>query len=279
MDEMMTAGAELSAIIPKYWSTTWFDVLLQSIVFTESISRDYEGEIRKLGDTINVTQFPEFDDAQEFAENEALVADAITPSQIQLIVNKRVGKDFIITDTASIQGLEANLKLRDMAFYAIMKRMQKIIIDTVVPSSSAPDHSIAYDSGTTLALADFLEAKELLDTADVPDSNRISIHGAAQWNDFFNITGFTSRDYHPNSNMFESGSLPTSVMGFVPKMTNAAGNTTYMFHRSFMQMAVQKVPVPKVYDLGVKGVRALRVNMDVLFGLKQFDNKRIVTLG
>lgn len=276
-DEIMTTS-ELSVIVPEVWSTAWYDVLVNALVFQDSISSDYEGEIRNLGDTVNVTQFPEFDDAYEFAENEAVPADSVTPTQIQLVVNKRVAKDFIITNTAAIQGLDAQLKLRDMAFYAIMKKMQKVIIDTIVPSPSAPDHTIAYDSGTTLALADFLEVKEALDTADVPEGNRISIHGAAQWNDFFNITGFTSRDYIPGSDMNSTGSLPGLLLGFKPKMTNAAGNTSYFFHRSFMQIAVQKNPVPKVFDKGVQGVRAERVNMDVLFGVKQFDSKRVVTL-
>lgn len=279
MDEMMTAGTELAVLIPELWSRSFYDVLKKGLVFQESISDDYQGEITALGDTLNVSQLPEFDDAQEFAENEAVSADAVTATQIQLIVNKRVAKDFTITNTAAIQGIDAQLKLRDLAFYSIMKKMQQVIIDTIVPNAASPDHSIAFDSGTTLALADFLEVKELLDTADVPDSNRISIHGAAQWNDFFNITGFVSRDYIPGTDMNSSGSLPGLLLGFKPKMTNAAGNVSYFFHRSFMQIAVQKNPVPKVFDKGVEGVRAERVNMDVLFGVKQFDGKRVATLG
>lgn len=279
MDEMMTAGTELSVIVPEYWSTTWYDVLLQSIVFQDCVSVDYQGEIANLGDTVNVTQFPEFDDAYEFAENEAVPADGVTATQIQLIINKRVAKDFIITNTAQIQGLDAQMKLRDLAFYSIIKKMQKMIIETIVPNASAPDHSISYTSGTTLALADFLAIKELLDTADVPEGNRFSVHGSAQWNDFFNITGFTSRDYIPGTDMNASGSIPGLLLGFRPKMTNAASSTSYFFHRSFFQMAIQKNPVPKVYDRGVEGVRAERVNLDVLFGLKQFDGKRVATLG
>lgn len=278
MDELMTGGTELAAVIPELWSSTWYDVLKRAIVFVDSISDDYEGEIKNLGDTVNVTQFPEFDDAQEFAENEAVQADSVTPSTIQLIVNKRVAKDFQITNTAAIQGLDAQMKLRDLAFYAIVKKMQQVIIDTIVPSAASPDHTIAYDSGSTLALADFLEIKEALDTADVPEGNRISIHGAAQWNDFFNITGFVSNQYTPGADSMTSGSLPGLLLGFRPRMTNVCGNTSYFFHRSFMQMAVQKNPVPKVYDRGADGVRAERVNMDVLFGVKQFDSKRVATL-
>jgi len=45
-----------------------------------------------------------------------------------------------------------------------------------------------------------------------------------------------------------------------------------------MQMAVQQGINVAEYDLGVDGKRATRVNVDMLFGLKQFDNKRVATL-
>jgi len=280
MDKLMTAASALSVTIPKYWSTTWYDVLLNAIVFNSLIATDYQGEIANLGDTVNVTQFPEFDDAYEFQEGEAVPADGITASQIQLVVNKRVAKDFIITNTAAVQGLDAQAKIRNLAFYAIMKKMQKVIISLIVPTVTT--NALSYTSGTTLALADLLAAKKALDKKDVPDSNRYSIHGSDQWNDFFNITGFTSRDFNPDVNnvgVLTSGSIPGKVLGFTPNMTNAAVSTSYFFHRSFMQMAVQKTPVPKVFDRGGEGVRAERVNMDVLFGVKQFDANRVATLG
>ncbi len=46
-----------------------------------------------------------------------------------------------------------------------------------------------------------------------------------------------------------------------------------------MTMAAQQGVAVNEYDLGVDGTRATRVNVDTLFGLKQLDNKRLVTLG
>ena len=123
-----------------------------------------------------------------------------------------------------------------------------------------------------------MEAKELLDGANVPDMERVMILGAAQWNDIFNITGFTSRDYVPAGSPLASGALPTPVLGFAPKMTVEAGNVAYFFHPSFLTLAVQQLPAVGVYDQGVDGKRSTRVNMDVLFGVKQLDGLRVVTL-
>lgn len=277
-NEFMTAATEWAVAVPEVWSKSFFPVLLAALPFNDLVARDYQGDISALGDTVNVTQVPEFDEGQEFGETEAVEADSVTLTQIQLVINKRVAKDFIITQTAQIQSIDAQMELRNKAFYAIMKKMQRTIIETIVPSASSPDHTIAYTSGTTLALADILAVKRLLDAQSVPDLDRSAVMGTSQANDMFNITGFTSRDYVPGADVMSSGQFPTKVLGFLPHMTTVVGNTSYWFHRRFMQAAVQKVPSVSVYDQGGTGVRAVRVNTDMLWGLKQFDNKAVVTL-
>jgi hypothetical protein len=277
-DQVMTKGSELDGITPELWSAKFYPTLLEKFPFNESVSRDWEGEIQALGDIVNINDFPQFDVAQDILEDERADADAITANKQQLTINKQVVKDYILTKRALKQSMDAEAKLRDLALHSIMKRMHQIIVAEVSPSSSAPDHSIAYDSGTTLALADILEAKELLDTQDVEAMGRVAIVGAAQENDLFNITGFTSRDYVPAGSPLSTGSITTPVLGFQLKTTTEVGNTSYWFHPMFLTMAVQQSPDVKVYDLGVDGKRATRVNMDVLFGVKQLSNLRVVTL-
>jgi hypothetical protein len=267
------------AIIPEHWSAKTYEVNLQKNPFIGSITYDYEGEIRNLGDTVNIHSIPEFDDAGELGEMAAGEADSVLIDTQQLVINKRVYKDYIITDNAQLQSLAFTDKLRDKAVFAIQKRMQALIIADIVPSASSPDHTIAFDSGTTLALADILEAKELLDEADVDEDDRVCVLGSAQINDIFNITGFISRDYIPAGSPLTSGKIQTPLAGFTPKLTTAAGNTSYFFHPMFMGGAVQKQLSVKVFDLGAHGIRAKRVNIDILMGLKQLDDERVVTIG
>lgn len=279
MDAVMTAGTELDAIRPEVWSAAWYPTLLEALPFNDSVARQYEGEIRKLGDKVNITSFPQFAEAEVVLEGQKTDADSITASGTALTIDKMIAKDFIVTDLAQIQTLDASNALRDLAFFSIMKKMQAVLMALVVPSASAPDHTIAYTSGTTLALADILAAKEALDTADVPDDGtRNMILGAAQWNDIFNITGLTSRDF-VSSGGLESGSLPSRVLGFNPKLTTEAGNVAYFFHPIFMQMAVQQYLQVKVYDQGGQGLRQARVNSTILMGAVQVSNLRVVTVG
>lgn len=277
-DAVMTAGGEMSAIVPEVWSARYYDVLLSALAFNPIISTDWEGEIQNLGDTVHINQFPEFNEGTDIAEDQRVDAEAVTVSQIDLIINKQVAKDFILTKKSMLQSLPAMDKLRELAVYSLLKRQQSIIISLIVPSASSPDHQISYDSGTTLALADALEVKELLDGADVPMSDRHFVVGAAQLNDLFNISGFTSSDFITSGAPLQSGQLPAALLGFAPHFTSAVGNTSYWFHRSFMTMASQQGIDIEVFNLGVEGKRAARVNCDTLFGIKQLDDDRVVTL-
>jgi len=277
-DQVITKGVEFDGITPELWSAKFYPTLLEKLPFNESVSRDWEGEIQALGDIVNINDLPQFDVAQDILEDERADADSVTANKQQLTINKQVVKDYILTKRAMRQSLDAEAKLRDLALHSIMKRMHQIIVAEVVPSASSPDHQIAYDTGTTLVLADILEAKELLDAQDVESVGRVAIVGAAQENDLFNITGFTSRDFIPAGSPLSTGAITAPVMGFQVKGTTEVGNTSYWFHPIFLTLAVQQNPDVRVYDLGVEGKRAQRVNMDVLFGVKQLSNLRVVSL-
>ena len=278
MDQVMTT-TNLSSIIPELWSANFYPTLLAQLPFESLISREFEGEISNLGDTINITKFPQFGLATELLEDEKNDADSITLSTVQLIINKQIVKDYIITNKAMQQSIDAATKLRDLAMHSVMKKMQSLIINEIIPSAATPDHQISYTAGTTLALVDCIAAKELLDLADVPDDGtRVMTLGPSQANDLFNIAGFVSRDFSPNADALTSGAITAPVMGFKVKTTSQLGNTSYYFHPSFLTLAVQKMPEVKTFDLGVEGKRAERVNLTTLLGLKQLDNVRVVSI-
>jgi len=277
-DQVMKTSAELSAIVPELWSARFYDVLLSDLPFNASISRDYEGEIADLGDIVNISTVPEFAEADELVEGARQDADAVTVTKQQLVINKRLVKDFIVTKKAQLQSLPVMDKLREHAVYSIMKKMQSLIIAEIAPNTPTPEHNITFGTGTTLALSDILNAKNLLDASDVGQGDRKMISGVSQYNDLFSITGFVSRDFIPSGSPTTQGAILTPVLGFEAMMTSELGNEAYFFHPSFLTMAVQQQLDIKVYDLGVDGQRGSRVNTDLLFGLKQLDGKRVVKI-
>lgn len=275
-DQIMTTGAELGAIVPEIWSARTYEVLKTRLIFNGSIDESYTGEISDLGDTVNIHTVPEFNEGNELAEGARNDAEAVVVTDQQLIINKRVVKDFILTKKAMVQSIDKMDILRDHAAFAIMKNMENTIISTIVPSVAAPDHDIPFDSGTTLAFADILEAKELLDDADVPEISRRANLGTAQYNDLFNITGFTSKDFIPAGSPLTSGAITLPIAGFEVNWSSNLGNVAFFYHPLFMTLAIQEQMQTEVFNLGVDGKRATRVNTDLLYGLKQLDGKRIV---
>lgn len=278
MDAVMTGGTELSVIVPSIWSSTFYKALLAELPFESLIDRTYEGEISGLGDTVKISQVPEFSDAEEIAEDQRVDASAVTVTQQSLVINSMVAKDFILTSKAQLQSLPVMDQLRDLAIYSIQKKIQALIIAATIPSASAPDHQIAYTAGTTLALADLLAVKELQDTANNPVSDRHMVIGPAQLNDIFLITGFTSSDFVTATSPLTSGNLPPALLGYMPHFTTIVGNTARFFHKSFMTMATQKGIGISLYDLGNDGKRAARVNLTTLLGLKELDNTRVAQI-
>lgn len=278
MADQLITTTETAAIIPEIWSARFYDVLLASLVFEQSIDRSYEGEIQALGDLVNISTIPEFAEAQELAEDQRADAKAVTITGQQLVINKRTACDYIITKRSQLQSLEFMDGVRDKAVHAINKKVQADIISTSIPSAATPDHQIPYDSGSTLALADILEAKELLDTANVPMGSRKMILDSPQWNDLFNITGFNSKDFIPAGSPLSSGQFTTQLAGFDALLTTEVSGVSHFFHPSFLTIAMQQSLNIAIFDLGVDGKRASRVNVDILWGLKQLDNTRIVEI-
>lgn len=277
-DQIMTKETELSVLVPAVWSQKYYDVLLAELAFNSLISRDYEGDIQALGDRVKISTIPEFSDAEIVAEADRADASAVTATQQELLINKMVAKDFMVTSRALLQSIPFMEKLKELAIYSINKKIQAEILSATVPNAAAPDHSVAYASGTTLALADILAAKELLDNANVPMSDRHMVVGAAQLNDIFSITGFTSSDFVASGAPLQSGQLPAQMVGFMPHFTTAVGNTSYFFHSSYMAIAAQKGLTVGEYAQDVNGLRATRVNCDTLLGIKQLDGLRVVSI-
>ncbi len=277
-DVIMTNATELASIAPEVWSAKFQETNRLMLPFLDSVASDWQGEISDLGDILNINQLPEFGEADTLAEGAAGQAEAVTSSQTQVTINQRPYKDFIVSKKAQLQSLDFMDQLRDNAMFSIQRKMQQIIIDAISPSASAPDHVISYDSASTLALADILEAKELLMTANCPQERLSMVVGAAQWNDLYNVNGFVSREFIPSGSPVSSGEFAVPLAGFAPKFTTAVSSTTYMFNASFMALVIQQDINIEVVSMGADGVRGTRVNVDALMAVAQLDDERVVSI-
>ena len=131
-DQIMTAGNELSVIVPEVWSRRFYDVLLTTLPFASIIDSSYEGEIQNLGDTVKISTFPEFDEAQELPEGARNDAEALTVTQQLLVINKRIVKDFIVTNRAQLQSLPQVLESHQLLKQKAISRNQNSKLSQVL---------------------------------------------------------------------------------------------------------------------------------------------------
>jgi len=280
MADQIHDTTEFQYVIPELWSPKLYDVLLANLVVAGTVNRDYEGEIRNMGDTVHIISVPEAAaaDVDQIAGVDAPLA---SPTSQDLVIDKWKASDHIIGDMARWQAnLDYRNSYRDAQGYALAKAIEQSVIDAILPSAATPDHQITYSAGTTLALADMLAIKELLDGADVPPDNRFIACSPAQYNDLLALTQVTSNDYIPAGSPASSGSINIPAFGFKVLMsTLLPANVCYAYHASFLSLAIQKSPRVKEADMfPEKGKRAIRIGTDVLYGLKQLDDERVVKI-
>ena len=275
-DQIMTTGGTNAAIVPENWSEKFTDVLRATRPLLSTVSQTYAGDLNR-GDTVRI---PSLADSTAVILPEGAAADAVanTASTVSLVVDEMVALDHIVTTQAELQSISFMNHLRDGMTNAIAQKMETQLFSAIVPSASTPDHAIAYDSGTNLSRADILEAKDLLDTQNVPMQDRFMITGVAQMNDLLTVDQLINADYGNGGSGTVNGFLSSQVLGFNAAGSTNAGTTTYLGHPSFLQMVIQKSIDIKVDDLSVIGQRGFRVSASLLFGYLQLHDTRIVTI-
>lgn len=107
--------------------------------------------------------------------------------------------------------------------------------------------------------------------------DRVCVLGSAQINDIFNITGFMSNQFVNAESPMSSGAVNVPLLGFNVKLSTLVSNTSYFFHPSYMTLAMQQGINVRVYPKNDQS-RAMVVESDVFYGIKQLDSKRVVTI-
>jgi hypothetical protein len=277
-DQVLTASGSNSAIVPEVWSALFQNTLNDSIVFPSIVRRDYEGEIAGRGDTVRIPSIADVTatDLGDGARNDAVTITATTTS---LVVDSIAAVDFKISTLAELQSVPHMERLRVLAEQAIMRKLQDDIVAAVAPSTSAPDHTISYTTGSTLADADILAALDLEGTANWSQStDRYLVTGALQYNDLMGIAKFYDQTLGGNVSV-AAGAATGKIYGHTPMQSTACGTTTYLFDGSFMQMAIQRGLNITLTDLAVLGERGYRLNVDLIYGIKQVHSTRVITIG
>ena len=268
---------ELNYMIPEMWSPKVYAELRNSIIFANLFSREYEGEIRNMGDVVHIQQIAAptgeilTDDKQQFASS------AMSISQINVTANKRASAAFEFTDLAQLQSMKFQEEAQMALVYAIRKKLETDIIAALLPSTSNPDHTIAPAASSSLAAVDLGTMRTLLSTALVPLEQRALLLAPSYYGDLLNVTQVTSGDF-VSGNSAQSGVI-NSFMGFQIMEHNLLdADVGYAVHPSALQLVMQQDVRIKISDLHSQNKYGYLLSADFVYGFTLADNKRIVKI-
>lgn len=271
--------SELTAIIPELWAPKFYQNLKKNLPMANFFNREYVGEIKNVGDTVNINTFANptaetiTDDKQEFN------TEALSVSQTQLTVTRRFSAAYEISDLGKLQSQDFENEIINNMSYAVAKAIETYVESLIDSSASSPDHQIATDTASTFVLADVREMGELLSTQGVPMSERALFLDSSCYWQLLADSSVSSRDYTPGGPVV-SGYLGFPVMGFDVMEANNISTQykSYAAHKSALAFVMQQGVRIQISNQHSSRKYGYIISADVVADGVQLDDARSVTM-
>jgi len=167
--------------IPELWAARLLLNMHQALVFAQPgiVNRDYEGEIRDVGDTVRINAIGTVT-INDYTKNTDLTApQELTDAQTTLTINKKKSFNFQVDDVDRMQGIPGAMDgaMREAAFglaNVMDQYLAGLFTDADTANQLGSDGS-PYNAPTTsngLAYENLVDLGRVLDEANVPQANR-----------------------------------------------------------------------------------------------------------
>lgn len=169
----------ITHFIPELWAASMLELWEAQNVFNELVNHEYEGTASK-GNTVHITGvvIPAVHDYK--AAGRITSADAISDTEIDLLIDQEKVTDFYVDDIDRTQAAGALSPYTDAAGYALVRDADLFIANMLVAGGQPLDvggNSIA--TGSTPVTGDdafnlLRDARKQLNKNDVPPENRVA---------------------------------------------------------------------------------------------------------
>jgi len=249
--------------IPEIWSKEIIKEVESKLVLAPLVWR-YDKEA-KMGDTIHVPSLTNLV-ANDKAANVSVSLQAPTETNVDIAIDKHKEASFLVED---ITELQSNRNLRSLytekASYAIAKQ-----IDTDLATLASGFSQTKGTYNTAITTDVILDSIELMDLADVPESDRYFCFRPDVKRDLLDLNAYVSSDY-VEGRPVQTGSIG-SLYGVDTYMSTnlvKTGNNTdnMLFHKQAIALAMaQGARVQTEYDLEKLGWLTV---VDSVYGVKE----------
>lgn len=275
--------------VMQFWSPMFMQELREQTLLAGLVNREYEGEIKKMGDTVRVSQVnkPQGQLLSIDKTGAAHTADSFDTEAVQLVnvdvkADKRAVAAYEMEDLIALQSQiqEERSEIRDSLRSAVEEQINDYLYSLSAPSAAAPDHQrngvATYDASELLAVREL--AAEAKWRKDKPWWLLMS---PQYYSDLLNAQTLTSSDFVGGDQPVVAGQIVSQRYGFsILEDNSRTGQTALAFSPDYLLMVMQRGAQFKVSDLHSQKKFGYVLSVDVIFGAKlgiNGDIKHIVT--
>jgi len=263
-----TTLADVSEQIQKYWSPMFTKELRESLLLGSLVNKEYDGEIKKGGDTVYVSQVnaPNGQLLTVGTDADAFSTEAVSTSRIAIQANKRAVAAYEFEDLVSLQSqidMERS-DVRESLMFAMNKQINDYLYSLVSPSTATPDHELV---STDMNAAQLSAIRKLAAQAKWGAGAWYGLTDPSYYSDILDDTTLSSADYGATDAPIIGGQLARNRFGFsILEDNSRSEDYGLFFHPDFMHMVMQQAVQVKVSDLHAQKKFGFVLSVDVVFG-------------
>ena len=264
-----TGVADVQDQVQQFWSPLFMKELREKLLLGSLVNRDYEGEIRKKGDTVKVSQInaPTGELRDVGVDADSFATEKLSTTQVEIKADKRAVAAYEFEDLVEIQSQIGNetSEIRASLMFAVEKQINDFLYTKVAPSTSNPDHDrtgIAnFNAGevTTLrklaAQAKWMRNKPWWILAD-----------PSYMKDMLDDQVLTSADFVGDQPVV-GGSIIQKRFGWnIVEDDSRPEDFALAFHPDWLYFVMQTLPTFKVSDLHSNKQFGFVISVDLILG-------------
>ncbi len=184
---------DLTAFIPELWANEAVAILLENMVVSGMVHRDFENTLSKFGDIAHTRKPASFTAQRKTKEDDVVVQNA-EATDIQVPLNQHLHTSFTLKDedlTKSFQELRAIFLIP--AIISLAQAMDKITLGQVYQFLDNQQGGLGLGTSSTVK-GYMLETKKRLTVNKAPETGRNLIIGPETEEDMLNLDTFTEAD-------------------------------------------------------------------------------------
>ena len=285
-----TLLADVQDQIQKFWSPLFMPELLEDTILPSLVNREYEGDLKEMGDTVKVSQIkrPAGQTKTVGVDANTFTPEKMVTEQVEVKAEKRFIASFEFEDLVMLQSQikSENSSIRQALLESIDIQLNNYLYGLVAPAAPQIITGVTNFNASQLNSNKKIASKQKW----AKKAGLWTLYSPEYGETLRADTVITSGDFGSGDKVSIGGEVVEKRYGFNMAEDNSAGLETLMglgadgaaltFHPDFMYLVMQQQPRFKVSDLHSNEKFGFVISVDMVGGAKiglEGDVKHILT--